>query len=244
MTLKISKFRRLLPLLAGWVVAVFAVACSPLTFSPPSEDPVGRARTVPPPAAWLDLGTSEEAIAGSRGRTSLQNRNVALLGAQGERLDALRVQTNGTSDLRGSPQGAACSPMQHDVPVKDVAEGSPARADYLRFKLWASSPKWSEKSRPDFVQWMTKREIAPNSPYAYMGYSHATEAGVWVVVDALADQRPLSPRPRKKEETLVMDRHAQQWAYDLAQDARLSSGMLDGHLAILSFPFPAANSRT
>ena len=102
MTLTISKFRRLLPLLSMLAVAVFTVACAPLTVPPQSEYPVGRARLVLPPGAWQDLGTSGEAVTGSGGHTSLQTRDVALRGAQGEWLAGLRVQTNVTSGLRGS----------------------------------------------------------------------------------------------------------------------------------------------
>ena len=139
MTLTISKFRRLLPLLPVLAVTVFTVACAPLTVPPQSEYPVGRGRLVLPPGAWQDLGTSGEAVTGSGGRTSLQTRDVALRGAQGEWLAVLRVQTNVTSDLRGSPQGVGYCPAQQDVMVKDAADGSPVRADCLRIKLWAVS---------------------------------------------------------------------------------------------------------
>ena len=243
MTLTISKFRRLLPLLSMLAVAVFTVACAPLTVPPQSEYPVGRARLVLPAGAWQDLGTSGEAVTGSGGHTSLQTRDVALRGAQGEWLAVLRVQTNVTSDLRGSPKGAGYCPAQQDVVVKDAADGSPVRADCLRFKLWASSPKWLEKNRSDLVQWMSSRQIALKAPYSHVGYRYVTEAGVWVVVDALVDQRLLSTRPRNNEEFLVAGRPAQQWTYDLAQAVRQSAGMVDGHLDIPPFPFHAPTSR-
>ena len=43
-------------------------------------------------------GYFREAVTGSGGHTSLQTRDVALRGAQGEWLAVLRVQTNVTSD--------------------------------------------------------------------------------------------------------------------------------------------------
>ena len=199
MTLTISKFRRLLPLLPVLAVTVFTVACAPLTVPPKSEYPVGRARLVLPPGAWQDLGTSEEATSSPAGRTPLQTRAVALRGAQGEWLAAVRVQTNRTGDLRGSPQGVGYCPPQQDVVVKDPADGSPVRADCLRFKLWASSPKWLEKNRPDLGQWMASRQIALSTPYAHVSYRYVTEAGVWVAVDALVDQRLISVRPRNND---------------------------------------------
>ncbi len=235
MTLTISKFRRLLPLFA---VAVAVAACAPLTVPPKTEYSVGRARLVLPPGAWQDLGTSEENAPAPGGRTVLQTRNLALRGAQGEWLAALRVQTNRTSDLRGSPQGVGYCPAQQDVLVKDAADGSPVRADCLRFKLWASSPKWLDTNRPDLVQWTASRQIALKTPYSHVSYRYVTEAGVWVVVDALVDQRLLSARPRGNEEFLVAGLPFQQWAYDLAHASRLSAGMMDGHLAIPPFPFP------
>ncbi|MNV08078.1 hypothetical protein D3C71_985350 [compost metagenome] len=76
-----------------------------------------------------------------------------------------------------------------------------------------------------------------------MSYRYVTEAGVWVAVDALVDQRLISVRPRNNEEFLLAGLPFQQWAYDLAQAARLSAGMVDGHLAIPPFPFPTPTSR-
>jgi len=90
---------------------------------------------------------------------------------------------------------------------------------------------------------MASRQIALSTPYAHVGYRYVTEAGVWVAVDALVDQRLLSIRPRSNEEFLNAGRPLQQWAHDLAQAVRLSAGMMDGHLAIPPFPFPVPPSR-
>lgn len=234
MTLTISKFWRLFPFLA---VAVAVAACAPLTVPPKAEYSAGRARVVLPPGAWQDLGTSEESAPAPGGRTALQTRSLALRGAQGEWVAALRVQTNRTGNLRGAPQGVGYCPAQQDVIVRDAADGSPVRADCLRFKLWASSPKWLDTNRPDLVQWLARRQIALKTPYAHVSYRYVTEAGVWVVVDALVDQRLISAKPRSNEEFLVAGLPFQQWAHDLAHASRLSAGMMDGHLAIPPFPF-------
>jgi len=221
-------------------MAVMLVACAPLTVPPKAEYPVGRARLVLPPGAWQDLGTSDEALPGPGGRTSLQTRAVGLSGAQpGEWLAVLRVQTNRSGDLKGSPQGIGYCPSQQDVTVEDAAAGSPVRADCLRLKRWGSSAQWLEKNRPDLVQWLGRRQITFSQPYAHVSYRYVTEAGVWVVVDALVDQRLLVPKARNNQEFLVAGRPALQWARDLGQAARLSAGMMDGHLAIPSFPLPA-----
>ncbi|PTT41686.1 hypothetical protein DBR23_05325 [Acidovorax sp. HMWF018] len=240
MTLTISKFRRLLPVLA---VTVFTVACAPLTVPPKSEYPVGRARLVLPPGAWQDLGTSEETVAGSAGRIALQTRDVGLRNAQGDWLAVLRVQTNRAGDLSGSPQGIGYCPTQQDVTVEDGAAGSPVRADCLRLKRWGSSSQWLDKNRPDLVEWLSTRQITLTQPYTYLSYRYVTEAGAWVKVDALVDQRLLRPATRNNEEFLVAGRPALQWGRDLAQAVRLSSGMVDGHLAIPPFPFPGPTSK-
>lgn len=232
MTLMISKFRCLLPC----AMAVLMAACAPMTVPPKTEVPAGRARLVLPPGAWQDLGTSDEAA----GRTLLQTRAMGLRGAKGEWLAVLRVQTNRDGNLSGSPQGIGYCPRQQDVLVADAANGSPVRADCLRYKLWGSRDRWLEKNRPDLVQWLAGRRIAVNPPFAYVSYRYVTEAGIWASVDALVDQRLMSLRPRNNEEFLTAGLPAQQWAYDLAQAVRQSAGMMDGTLAVPPFPFAEA----
>ncbi|WP_226445531.1 hypothetical protein [Acidovorax radicis] len=230
----ISKFRCLLPC----AVAVLMAACAPLTTPSQAEYSVGRARLVLPPGNWQDLGTSEEAMPGPGGPMALQTRAVGLHGARGEWIAVLRVQTNRTGALTGTPPGVVgYCPAQQDVTVEDTAAGSPVRADCLRLKRWGSSAQWLEKNRPDLVQWLTGRQIALNQPYSYLSYRYATPSGAWVVVDALVDQRLLRPTSRNNEEFLVAGRPALQWGHDLAEAARLSVGMMDGHLALPPFPF-------
>ena len=66
------------------------------------------------------------------------------------------------------------------------------RADCLRLKRWGSSAQWLEKNRPDLVQWLGSRQIVLVQPYySYLSYRYVTEAGAWVTVDALIDQRLL-----------------------------------------------------
>ena len=110
-------------------------------------------------------------------------------------------------------------------------------------KRWGSSSEWLDKNRPDLVQWLSTRQITLTQPYTYLSYRYVTEAGAWVKVDALVDQRLLRPATRNNEEFLVAGRPALQWGRDLAQAVRLSSGMVDGHLAIPPFPFPAPTSK-
>ena len=239
MTLMISKIRLVMPL----VMAVLTVACAPLSVPPKEEYPVGRARLALPPGAWQDLGTSDETVTGPGGaRMGLQTRAVGLRGAQGDWQAVLRVQTNRTKELGGSPAGVGHCPPQQDVTVEDATAGSPVRADCLRLKRWGSSAQWLEKNRPDLVEWLRNRQIALNVPYSYVNYRYVTEAGIWVTVDALVDQRLLRPTTRNNEEFLVAGRPAWQWGQDLAQAARLSVGMMDGYLAIPPFPFPTPRS--
>lgn len=239
MTLMISKFWRVMSL----AMAALTVACAPLSVPPKEEYPVGRARLALPPGAWHDLGTSNESVTGPGGASmGLQTRAVGLRGAQGDWQAVLRVQTNRTKDLLGSPAGVGHCPPQQDVTVEDATAGSPVRADCLRLKRWGSSAQWLEKNRPDLVEWLRSHQIALNVPYSHVNYRYVTEAGVWVTVDALVDQRLLRPKTRNNEEFLVAGRPALQWGQDLAHAARLSVGMMDGYLAIPPFPFPAPNS--
>lgn len=236
MNLMISKFRCLSSAaLAVWLMS----ACAPMTVPPKTEYASGRARVVLPAGAWQDLGTSEEAA----GRLPLQTRTLALRGPQGEWLAVLRVQTNSDSKLNGSPAGVGYCPRQQDVVVEDAAAGSPVRADCLRFKLWGSKPRWLEQNRPDLVQWLGTRQMVLAQPYAYVSFRYVTEAGIWVTVDALADQRLVSIKPRSNEEFLTAGRPLEQWARSLAQAARQSAGMLDGYLAVPPFPFAEVAAR-
>lgn len=227
MTLMTSKFRYALPCALG----ILAAGCAPLTVPPKTEYPAGRARLVLPPGAWHDLGSATEP------RAALQTRSVGLRGAQGEWLAVLRVQTNRTGALAGFPLGPGDCPRQQNVMVADPAAGSPVRADCLRLKNWGTDTRWLEKNRPDLVQWLGSHQVTLKPPYSYLSYRYATQAGAWVAVDAVVDQRLLSIRPRTNEEFLLAGRPALQWSQDLAQAARLSVGMLDGYLAVPPFPF-------
>ena len=233
MTLMTSKFRYLLPCALGVLVA----GCAPMTVPPKVEYPAGRARLVLPAGAWQDLGISDQTRAG------LQTRSVGLRGAQGEWLAVLRVQTNRTGALAGFPLGPGDCPRQQNVLVTDPAAGSPVRADCLRLKNWGTDAKWLEKNRPDLVQWLGNHQVMLKPPYSYLSYRYATQAGAWVAVDALVDQRLLAPRARTNEEFLLAGLPAQQWSQDLAQAARLSVGMADGYLAVPPFPFAEAASK-
>ncbi len=117
------------------------------------------------------------------------------------------------------------------------------RADCLRLKLWGSRAQWLDKNRPDLVEWLSSRQLSVSQPYTYLSYRYVTEAGAWVKIDALVDQRLLRPTTRSNEEFLVAGRPTLQWGRDLAQAVRLSVGMVDGHLAIPPFPFPTPTSK-
>ena len=243
MTLTISKCRRLLPLLPVLAVTAFMVACAPLTVPPQSEYPVGRARLVLPAGAWQDLGTSEKAVAGSVGSISLQTRTVGLRSVEGDWVAVLRVQANHPGNLGGPPQDIGDCPPQKDVIVEDAAAGSPVRADCLRLRRWGSGAQWLDKNRPDLVEWLGVHQITLSQPYTYMSFRYVTQAGVWGEVDALVDHRLLRPVTHNAQEFLAAGRPTLQWGRDLAQAVRLSTGMVDGHLAIPPFPFPTPTSR-
>jgi len=234
MSLKISTIRCLL----SCAVAVLA-ACAPLA-SQQTEYPVGRARLALPPGAWQDLGAVDGAVAllpEADGRIALQTRTVALRGAQQQLLAVLRVQTNRTNDREWAvlwPGG--CEPQQ-GVTVEDATMGGRVRVDCLRFKRWAGDSDWLEKNHPDFAQSLAGRKLALSAPHSFMSYRYATASGATVSVDALVDQRLLTPATRNNQDFLAAGRPALQWGRDLAQAVRVSTGMMDGFLAIPPFPF-------
>ncbi|HRN64365.1 MAG TPA: hypothetical protein PLA98_05950 [Alicycliphilus sp.] len=217
-------------------------ACAPLA-SQQAEYPAGRARLALPAGAWEDLGTSDQAVRllpQPDGRIALQSRVLGLRGAQQELLAVLRVQTNRGNDWQGPMFWTGSCLPQQGVAVEDATKGSRVRVDCLRFKRWVDGPQWLEKNQPDFAQWLLGRKLAVSAPYSYMSYRYATEGGAMVAVDVLADQRLLRPRTRNNEEFLVAGRPALQWGHELAQAVRVSTGMMDGYLAIPPFPYAAA----
>ncbi|HRM93722.1 hypothetical protein [Diaphorobacter limosus] len=217
-------------------------ACAPLA-SQQAEYPAGRARLALPAGAWEDLGTSDQAVRllpQPDGRIALQSRVLGLRGAQQELLAVLRVQTNRGNDWQGPMFWTGSCLPQQGVAVEDATKGSRVRVDCLRFKRWVDGPQWLEKNQPDFARWLLGRKLAVSAPYSYMSYRYATEGGAMVAVDVLADQRLLRPRTRNNEEFLVAGRPALQWGHELAQAVRVSTGMMDGYLAIPPFPYAAA----
>jgi len=239
MNLMISTIRCLLP-----CALVALAACAPLP-SQQTEYPVGRARLALPPGAWQDLGAVDGAVAllpEVDGRIALQTRTVALRGAQQELLAVLRVQTNRTNDREWAVHWPASCQPQQGVTVEDATKGDRVRVDCLRLKRWMHGSEWLEKNHPDFAQSLAWHKFALSMPHSFLSYRYATAGGATVSVEALVDQRLLTPRTRNNAEFLTAGRPALQWGRDLAQAARVSAGMMDGFLAIPPFPFSAPSS--
>ena len=239
MTLTILTIRCLLP-----CALVALTACTPLS-SQQAEYPVGRARLALPPGVWEDLGASDEAVPllpEPDGRIALQTRTMGLRGAHQELLAVLRVQTNRSNDRAPAVYWPGHCLPQQGVTVEDVTMGSRVRVDCLRFKRWMDGSQWLAKNQPDLAQWLAGRKLALSSPHSHMSYRYATVGGATVTVDALVDQRLLSPKTRNNQEFLAAGRPALQWGRDLAQAVRVSTGMMDGYLAIPPFPFVASGS--
>lgn len=235
MTLTIPLLRCLLP-----CALLSLAACAPIAVQPP-EYAAGRAHVYLPSGAWEDLGTSDQVLAllpDPGDSVALQTRALGLRGARNEWLAVVWVQTNRTDQLRRPVLWPnPCAP-QRDVIVEDAAQGSPVRADCLRFKRWGSSSGWLEKNQPELAQWLDRRKISLVQPYSYLNYHYASEGGAFVVVQALVDQRLLRPRVGNNEEFLASGRPALQWGRELAQAARMSTGMMDGYLPVPPFPYP------
>jgi hypothetical protein len=221
--------------------ALSLTACAP---PQPIAATAGRAQLALPPGDWVDLGSSNQALPSSvafPGGPPMQTRAVGLRGPQQELLAVLLVQSNLSNLQWNRTLWTGACPAQQDMFVEDAARASPVRIDCLRFKRWASSNDWLKKSQPALAQWLAERQIAPRHPYAYLSYRYTTETGAYIDINAVVDQRLLVTRTRNNDEFLVSGRPALEWSQQVAHAARISTGMLDGHLAIPAFPFTLPN---
>ena len=122
--------------------------------------------------------------------------------------------------------------------MKDAAAGSPVRIDCLRFKRWANGSGWIEKNHPDVARWMATHNAVLAKPYSHLNYRFATEGGSYVQINAMVDQRLLTPKVRHNDEFLRAGLPAYEWSDKVAQAARVSTGMVDGFFAVPPFPYP------
>lgn len=216
--------------------------CAPIPAGP-EEYSAGRARVVLPSTDWEDLGASNEVLPlhPMPAAFPLQTRAVGLRGANKELLAVILVQTNRTNAARGLTLWAGDCAPQKDLWVVDVAAASPIRIDCLRFKRSANQDDWMEKSYPALVRWMDEHRAEVKGPYSHVSYRFATDGGAYVNVNAIVDQRLLSPKPRNNEEFLAAGLPAQKWSLQVAEAARISAGMVDGFFAVPPFPLPVPN---
>lgn len=220
--------------------AALLTGCAPLQ-APERAVAVGRASLVLPAGPWTALELSSEVLPlwpDPVSTVPLQTRVVGLRGADQQWLALLWVQTNHSNSPRPTTlwTGTRC-PQQRGTLVEDVAQGSPVRIDCLRFKRWAASNQWLEKNEPLLVQWLADHQVAvPGVPYSHLNYRYATLGGAYVQVQALVDQRLLTPDTRNSEEFLHSGRPAHAWIHQVAQAARQSTGDLNGTLPLPPFP--------
>ena len=205
-------------------------ACAPLptTPSPPGLLTVGRAQLVLPPGEWVDFGTSDQALKllPEVGATlPLQTRTVGLrgqrTGTNSPWLAVLQVQTNSTNYPRAETRWT---------------DTSHVRIDCLRFKRWASQDGWMQANQPVLAQWLLSHQAAPAQAYSHLHYRYATQGGAYVDIQAVVDQRLLSPPTRNNQEFLAAGRPGQAWIHALALAGRQSTAQLDGKLSVPAFP--------
>ncbi len=214
--------------------------CAPLQ-APERALAVGRASLELPAGPWAALEVSDEVLPlwpAPVSTVPLQTRVVGLRGTDQQWLALLWVQTNNSNSPRPTTlwTGTQC-PQQRGTLVEDIAQGSPVRIDCLRFKRWASSGQWLEKNEPLLVQWLARHQMqVPSAPYSHLNYRYATLGGAYVQVQALVDQRLLTPDTRNNEEFLRSGQPAYAWIQKVAQAARQSTADLNGYLPLPSFP--------
>jgi hypothetical protein len=227
-------------LLAVVVGALSLTACAP---PQPILATAGRAQLALPRGDWVDLGASNESLPSSVAFPAdplTQTRAVGLRGARNELLAVLLVQSNRSNNWNRTLWSGSC-PLQQDMFVEDAAKASPVRIDCLRFKRWADTNNWLSNNQPAVAQWLRQRQIVPSRPYAYLNYRYTTEAGGYIAINAVVDHRLLTPRTRNNDDFLVSGVPALDWSQQMAQAARLSTAMLDGHLAVPAFPIALPN---
>ena len=221
------------------LAAAVLAGCAPLQTTDRALA-VGRASLVLPAGPWTALEVSNEVLPlwpDPVSTVPLQTRVVGLRGADQQWLALLWVQTNNSNSPRPTTlwTGTRC-PQQRGTLVEDVAQGSPVRIDCLRFKRWAASDQWLEKNEPLLVQWLDHHQVVPNAPYSHLNYRYATLGGAYVQVQALIDQRLLTPDTRNNEEFLRSGQPAYAWIHQVAQAARQSTADLNGNLPLPPFP--------
>ena len=230
----------------AWCAAMVASAAALLTGCAPLQPQdnalaVGRASLVLPAGPWVALEMSNEVLPlwpDPVSTVPLQTRVVGLRGADQQWLALLWVQTNNSNSPRPTTlwTGTRC-PQQRGTLVEDVAQGSPVRIDCLRFKRWAASNQWLDKNEPLLVQWLAHHQVeVPGAPYSHLNYRYATLGGAYVQVQALVDQRLLTPDTRNSEEFLRSGQPAYAWIHQVAQAARQSTADLNGVFPVPSFP--------
>lgn len=231
---------------AVWLLVASGIlglsGCAPIPAGP-AEYSAGRTRVVLPSADWEDMGASDEALPlhPLPGSFALQTRAVALRGANKELLAVLLVQTNRSDIPRDHTLWTGACPAQQDLVVQDAASGSPVRIDCLRFKRWANNAGWIEKNHPAVAQWMVAHKAVLSRPYSHLNYRFATQGGSYVQINAMVDQRLLTPKSRHNEEFLRAGLPAYEWSNKVAEAARVSTGMVDGFFAVPPFPYPLPN---
>lgn len=171
----------------------------------------------------------------------LQTRAVGLRGNDKQWLAVLLVQTNSTNSPRPPTHWTGACPQQQGVIVEDATVRSPVRIDCLRFKRWADNENWLGKNHPLLEQWLARKGAAPSQPYSHMNYRYATVGGAYVEVNALVDQRLLRPKTQSNDEFLRAGLPAQEWMRQLTEAVRQSTSMMDGYLAVPSFPIALPN---
>ena len=228
-------------------------ACAPLSTTPalPGLLTVGRAQLVLPPGEWVDFGTSDQALKllPEVGATlPLQTRTVGLrgqrTGTNSPWLAVLQVQTNSTNYPRAETRWTDTCPQQQDVLVEDATAAetskgtltSHVRIDCLRFKRWASQDGWMQANQPVLAQWLLSHQAAPAQAYSHLHYRYATQGGAYVDIQAVVDQRLLSPPTRNNQEFLAAGRPGQAWIHELALAGRQSTAQLDGTFPVPAFP--------
>ena len=229
--------RRLAACLGALGLAALLWACA---VPDASRGEVGRYKLALPPGDWVELTPGDgfglpPAVAGAQDAKGLHTRAWGLRDTGGG-WQALVLLHVGDVSRNVTSWNRVCPPAR-GVVVDDAAGGSATRIDCLRYRRWAEYEDWLPKNRPDLLAWGRRVGVALPAPTAHLSHVLTTGWGDYVALDVLASQGLVRPRTQSNDEFLRAGFAARDWSEQVARALRVSTGMMDGHLALPPFPF-------
>lgn len=203
---------------------------------PPTTAPAGHVRLVLPAAGWTQLGpVTAVTVPSGAAQAPAQRQVMALKGPQGEWLATVVLTATRPLTWQAPDRSPACVAAPAEQLERTDATG-PTRIDCLRFRLHADHQDWLRKQHPETEAVLRALQAVPQGPYAWASHTYTTDSGIYIRLDVTVDHRLVTPTARNNAEFLAAGHPFEAWTSELGRAVRVSSGMLDGHLALPPFP--------